>query len=41
MGGDQFFKGVNNVTIYAIEDDIVLNQDIVFDYLTTGKKGWS
>ena len=32
------YKGIGNVTIHAVEHDIVLTQDIVFDYLTTGKK---
>jgi hypothetical protein len=32
-----FYKGTNNVTIHAIEHDIVLTQDIVFDYIRTGK----
>ena len=32
-----FYKGTDNVTIHAIEHDIVLTQDIVFDYISTGK----
>jgi len=32
-----FYKGTDNVTIHAIEHDIVLTQDIVFDYTKTGK----
>jgi hypothetical protein len=32
-----FYKGIDNVTIHAIEHDIVLTQDIVFDYLKSGK----
>jgi hypothetical protein len=32
-----FYKGTDNVTIHAIEHDIVLTQDIVFDYIRTGK----
>lgn len=32
------YKGIENVTIHAIEHDIVLTQDIIFDYLKTGKK---
>ena len=31
------YKGIENVTIHAIEHDIVLTQDIIFDYTTTGK----
>ena len=31
------YKGIENVTIHAIEHDIVLTQDIVFDYIKTGK----
>jgi hypothetical protein len=32
-----FYKGTDNVTIHAIEHDIVLTQDIIFDYIRTGK----
>jgi hypothetical protein len=32
-----FYKGTDNVTIHAIEHDIVLTQDIVFDHISTGK----
>jgi hypothetical protein len=32
-----FYKGLDNVTIHAIEHDIVLTQDIIFDYLKNGK----
>ncbi|HEA70272.1 MAG TPA: hypothetical protein ENI07_26170 [Desulfobacterales bacterium] len=32
-----FYKGIDNVTIHAIEHDIVLTQDIIFDYVKTGK----
>jgi hypothetical protein len=32
-----FYKGTNDVTIHAIEHDIVLTQDIIFDYIRTGK----
>jgi hypothetical protein len=32
-----FYKGTNNVTIHALEHDIVLSQDIISDYLKTGK----
>jgi hypothetical protein len=31
------YKGIENVTIHAIEHDIVLTQDIIFDYIKTGK----
>lgn len=31
------YKGLDNVTIHAIEHDIVLTQDIVFDYIKGGK----
>jgi len=32
-----FYKGVDNITIHAIEHDIVLIQDIIFDYMKSGK----
>lgn len=32
-----FYKGIDNVTIHAIEHDIALTQNIIFDYLKTGK----
>jgi len=32
-----FCKGTDNVTIHAIEHDIVLTPDIIFDYIRTGK----
>ena len=32
-----FFKGIDNVTIHAIEHDIALTQDIIFDNIKTGK----
>lgn len=32
-----FYKGTDDVTIHAIEHDIVLTQDIIFDYIRTGK----
>jgi len=31
------YKGTHNVTIHAVEHDIVLTHDIVFDYIETGK----
>lgn len=30
-------RGIDNVTIHTIEHDIVLTQDIIFDYIKTGK----
>jgi hypothetical protein len=38
MEETNFYRGLDNVTIHAVEHDIVLTQDIIFDYLTTGKK---
>ena len=38
MERTNYYKGIDKVTIHAIEHDIVLTQDIIFDYLTTGKK---
>ncbi len=32
-----FYKGIDNVTIHTIEDDIVLTHDIIFDYIKSGK----
>ena len=37
MEMSNFYKGIDNVTIHAIEHDIVLTQDIIFDYLKSGK----
>lgn len=37
MEKSNFYMGIDNVTIHAIEHDIVLTQDIIFDYLKTGK----
>jgi hypothetical protein len=31
------YKGIDNVTIHAIEHDIALTQDIIFDYVKIGK----
>ena len=31
------YKGIDRVTIHAIEHDIALTQDILFDYIKTGK----
>jgi len=33
------YKGIENVTIHCIEHDIVLTQDIIYDYIQTGKLG--
>ena len=38
MEQTNFYKGIDNSTIHAGGHDIVLTQDIIFDYLTTGKK---
>ena len=38
MEQTNFYKGIDNVTIHVVEHDIVLTQDIIFDFLTTGKK---
>lgn len=32
------YMGIDNITIHAIEHDIVLTQDITFDYIKTGKR---
>jgi len=37
MESTNFYKGLDNVTIHAIEHNIVLTHDIIFDYLKTGK----
>jgi len=37
MEVSNFYKGIENVNIHAIEHDIVLTQDIIFDYMKTGK----
>lgn len=37
MEMSNFYKGLNNVTIHAIEHDIVLTHDIIFDHIKTGK----
>lgn len=31
------YKGIENVTIHAMEHDIILTQDVIFDYIKTGK----
>ena len=31
------YTGIANVTMHVIEHDIVLTQDIIFDYLKSGK----
>ena len=38
MEQTNFYRGIDNVTIPTVEHDIVLTQDIIFDYLVTGKK---
>jgi len=38
MEQTNFSKGIDNVAIHAVEHDIVLTQDIIFDFLKTGKK---
>ena len=38
MEQTNFYKGIDHVTIHAVEHDIVLTQDIIFDYIMTGKK---
>ena len=37
MEKTNFYKGIDNVTIHAIEHDIVSTQDIIFDYMKSGK----
>ena len=37
MEMSNFYKGIDNVTIHAIEHDIALTHDITFDYTRTGK----
>jgi len=37
MESSNFFKGIDNVAIHAIEHDITLTHDIIFDYIKTGK----
>ncbi|MEA1970806.1 MAG: transposase [Thermodesulfobacteriota bacterium] len=37
MEMSNFYKGIDNVTIHAIEHDIVLTLDIIYDYIKTGK----
>jgi hypothetical protein len=37
METNNSYKGLDNVTIHVIEHDIVLTQDIIFDYLKSGK----
>ena len=31
------YSGISNASIHVIEHDIVLTQDIIFDYMKTGK----
>ena len=37
MERSNFFKGIDNITIHAIEHDITLTHDIIFDFTKTGK----
>jgi hypothetical protein len=37
MEMSNYYKGIENVTIHASEHDIVLTQDITYDYIMTGK----
>lgn len=37
MENSNFYKGIDNVAIHAVEHDIVLTQDIIFDYAKSGK----
>jgi hypothetical protein len=37
MEVSNFYKGIDNVNIHAIEHDIVLTQDIIFEFIKTGK----
>ncbi|MBW2146468.1 MAG: hypothetical protein JRI22_05565 [Deltaproteobacteria bacterium] len=37
METSNFYKGIDHVTIHAIEHDIVITQDIIYDYTKTGK----
>ena len=32
-----YYKGIDKVNIHAIEHDILLTQDIMFDYIKFGK----
>lgn len=38
MESSNSYKGIDNITIHVIEHDIVLTQDIIYDFLTTGNK---
>ena len=37
METSNLYLGIDNVTMHVIEHDIVLTQDIIFDYLKSGK----
>jgi len=37
METTNLYKGIDNVTIHAVEHDIVLTHDIIFDYIKSGK----
>ena len=38
MESSNSYKGIDNITIHVIEHDIVLTQDVIYDFLTTGNK---
>lgn len=38
MESSNNYKGIDNINIHVIEHDIVLTQDIIYDFLTTGNK---
>jgi len=38
MESSNTYKGLDHITIHVLEHDIVLTQDIIYDYLTTGNK---
>ena len=38
MKQTNFYRGIENITVNAVEHDIVLTHDIVFDCIITGKR---
>ena len=38
MESSNKYKEIDNITIHVIENNIVLTQDIIYDFLTTGNK---
>ena len=38
MENTNLYKGIENISIHVIEHDIVLTQDIIYEYIKTGKK---